>query len=85
MTAQYQYENGWWSAWILEIPGINTQGGTLKEAVNNLLDAAEGLNLHPPEFIKYALLERVLKVDYWAALAVENTLDTALWQQLAEE
>lgn len=38
-TAVYKKTGKWYSAWVEEIPGVNTQGETLKEARENLLDA----------------------------------------------
>ena len=38
-TAVYQKKGKWFSAWIEEIPGVNTQGKTLKEAKRNLKEA----------------------------------------------
>jgi len=38
-TAIYKKTRNWFVAWIEEIPGINTQGKTLKEARDNLQDA----------------------------------------------
>ncbi|OGE83656.1 MAG: hypothetical protein A3B10_04340 [Candidatus Doudnabacteria bacterium RIFCSPLOWO2_01_FULL_44_21] len=38
-TAIYQKHGKWFSAWIEEIPGVNTQGRTLKEAKKNLKEA----------------------------------------------
>ncbi len=38
-TAVYKKTGKWYSAWVEEIPGVNTQGKTLKEAKTNLLDA----------------------------------------------
>lgn len=38
-TAVYQKRGGRYIAWIEEIPGVNTQGGTKKEARNNLKEA----------------------------------------------
>lgn len=38
-TAVYKKTGKWYSAWVEEIPGVNTQGKTLKEARENLLDA----------------------------------------------
>lgn len=38
-TAVYQRCGKWYSAWIEEIPGVNTQGKTLREAKENLKDA----------------------------------------------
>ncbi|MEK7176051.1 MAG: type II toxin-antitoxin system HicB family antitoxin [Patescibacteria group bacterium] len=38
-TALYKKTGKWYSAWIEEIPGVNTQGKTLEEARENLKDA----------------------------------------------
>ena len=38
-TAVYKKTGKWFSAWIEEIPGVNTQGRTKKEAQENLKDA----------------------------------------------
>lgn len=38
-TGVYKKSGGWYAAWIEEIPGVNTQGKTLKEAKENLKEA----------------------------------------------
>lgn len=38
-TAIYKKTKDWFIAWIEEIPGVNTQGKTLKEARENLQEA----------------------------------------------
>ena len=38
-TAVYRKSGKWYSGWIEEIPGVNTQGKTLREAKENLKDA----------------------------------------------
>lgn len=38
-TANYKKTGSWYSAWIEEIPGVNTQGETLAKAKENLKDA----------------------------------------------
>lgn len=38
-TAVYQKRGKWYIAWIEEIPGVNTQGKTKKEAEDNLREA----------------------------------------------
>lgn len=38
-TAVYKKSGKWYSAWVEEIPGVNTQGRTLKEAKENLREA----------------------------------------------
>jgi len=38
-TAVYKKSGKWYLGWIEEIPGVNTQGLTLKEAKGNLKEA----------------------------------------------
>lgn len=38
-TAVFKKSGRWFVAWVEEIPGVNTQGRTLKEARSNLQDA----------------------------------------------
>ena len=38
-TAIYKKSGKWYLGWIEEIPGVNTQGETLKEAKENLKEA----------------------------------------------
>ena len=38
-TAVYKKSGKWISAWIEEIPGVNTQGKTIKEVKENLKEA----------------------------------------------
>lgn len=38
-TAVYKKSGKWIAAWIEEIPGVNSQGRTIKEARENLRDA----------------------------------------------
>ncbi len=40
-TAAFKKEGKWIIAWIEEIPGVNTQGRTMKEARENLQDALQ--------------------------------------------
>ena len=35
----YKKSGKWYAAWVEEIPGVNTQGRTLKEAKENLKEA----------------------------------------------
>ena len=41
LTAVYEKHDGWYVAYIEEIPGVNTQGRTKEEARANLADALE--------------------------------------------
>ena len=38
-TGVYKRVGKWYSAWVEEIPGVNSQGRTLKEAKENLREA----------------------------------------------
>ena len=38
-TAIYKKQGKWYLGWVEEIPGVNTQGRTLKEAKDNLKEA----------------------------------------------
>jgi len=38
-TAVYKRTGKWYAAWIEEVPGVNTQGKTLREAKENLKEA----------------------------------------------
>lgn len=40
-TAVFVQDDGWWVAWIEELPGANTQGATLEEARENLKEAVQ--------------------------------------------
>ena len=40
-TAVYQKHGNWYLGWVEEIPGVNTQGKTLKEVKANLKEALE--------------------------------------------
>ncbi|HEY4493127.1 MAG TPA: type II toxin-antitoxin system HicB family antitoxin [Candidatus Paceibacterota bacterium] len=40
-TAIYQKKGKWVLAWIEEVPGVNTQGRTQKEAKENLKEALQ--------------------------------------------
>ena len=41
LTAVYEQDGPWIVAWIVEIPGVMTQGATLEEARANLFDALQ--------------------------------------------
>jgi len=38
-TAVYQKRKNWYIGWVEELPGVNTQGKTLRETKDNLKDA----------------------------------------------
>ena len=38
-TANYKKQGKWFLGWVEEIPGVNTQGRTLKETKGNLREA----------------------------------------------
>ncbi len=46
-TAIIQQDVEWWIGWVKEIPGVNTQGHTREELLDNLRDAlAEALEMN---------------------------------------
>ncbi len=40
-TAVIQQDGEWWIGWVAEIPGVNAQGKTRDELLDNLRDALE--------------------------------------------
>ena len=40
-TAVIQKNGKWWIGWVEEIPGVNSQGATREELMENLLPALE--------------------------------------------
>lgn len=40
-TAVFQREGKWWTGYVEELPGANTQGRTLEEARENLKEAVQ--------------------------------------------
>ena len=40
-TAAYKKTGKWYLGWVEEIPGVNTQGRTLREAKENVREALE--------------------------------------------
>jgi predicted RNase H-like HicB family nuclease len=40
-TAVIQQQGEWWIGWIEEVPGVNSQGATRQELLENLRDALE--------------------------------------------
>ena len=40
-TAIVQRADAWWIGWVEEIPGVNSQGATRVELLDNLRDALE--------------------------------------------
>jgi predicted RNase H-like HicB family nuclease len=46
-TAVVQQHGDWWIGWIEEVPGVNSQGQTREELLDNLRDAlAEALEMN---------------------------------------
>jgi len=49
-SAIVQQSEGWWIGWIEEVPGVNSQGRTREELLDNLRDALdEALELNRAE------------------------------------
>ena len=40
-TAVIQQHGEWWIGWVAEVPGVNSQGRTREELLENLRDALE--------------------------------------------
>jgi predicted RNase H-like HicB family nuclease len=40
-TAVIQHHDNWWIGWVEEIPGVNSQGRTKEELLQNLRSALE--------------------------------------------
>ncbi len=40
-TAIVQQAGDWWIGWVKEVPGVNSQGQTREELLDNLRDALE--------------------------------------------
>jgi predicted RNase H-like HicB family nuclease len=40
-TAVIQQYGDWWIGWVEEVPGVNSQGATREELLDNLWDALE--------------------------------------------
>jgi predicted RNase H-like HicB family nuclease len=38
-TAVVQQDGDWWIGWVEEVPGVNSQGQTREELLDNLRDA----------------------------------------------
>jgi predicted RNase H-like HicB family nuclease len=38
-TAVIQRDGNWWIGWVQEVPGVNSQGATREELLDNLRDA----------------------------------------------
>ena len=49
-TAVVQQDDSWWIGWIEEIPGVNSQGKTRQELLDNLRSAlTEALEMNQAE------------------------------------
>jgi predicted RNase H-like HicB family nuclease len=40
-TAVIQQSEGWWIGWVEEVPGVNSQGQSREELLDNLRDALD--------------------------------------------
>jgi predicted RNase H-like HicB family nuclease len=46
-TAVVQQDGDWWIGWVEEVPGVNSQGQTREELLDNLRDAlSEALEMN---------------------------------------
>jgi len=54
-TALIKYDDPWWIGWVEEIPGVNSQGKTREELLENLRSAlAEALEMNRDEALAAA-------------------------------
>ncbi len=54
-TAVIKQDSGWWIGWIEEIPGVNSQGKTREELIENLRSAlTEAIEMNRAEAIAAA-------------------------------
>ena len=60
-TAVVQYDEPWWVGWVEEIPGVNSQGKTREELLENLrLALKEALEMRKAEaLISSRFLNRI--------------------------
>ncbi|MCD6232793.1 type II toxin-antitoxin system HicB family antitoxin [bacterium] len=67
-TAVYKKRRKWYLGWVEEIPGVNTQGKTLKETKKNLKEALRlvletNRLLNQKEFAKGKVIKEPLSVS----------------------
>src|SRR5437660_1143184 len=64
-TAVIQRQGEWWIGWVEEVPGVNSQGRTREELLENLRDA----------------LEEALDMNRGPSAGVPTASLTGLWQR----
>ena len=67
-TAIYKKSGKWYLGWVEEIPGVNTQGKTLKEVKENLKEAllliiATNKSINKKEISKGKIIKEQLSVN----------------------
>jgi predicted RNase H-like HicB family nuclease len=60
VSAVYYETEGWWVGYVLEIPGVNTQGKTLEEAKTNMKEALE-LALETRQALGLPVIEPIVR------------------------
>lgn len=60
VKATFVKDSGWWVAWTDDVPGAMTQGKTLEEAKENLIDAVKEM-MQPVDISKLPEKEVVLE------------------------
>jgi len=55
-TAVYEKRGKWYVAYLEEVPGVNTQGKTIREAKRNLKEAARLILVTNREILRKSLL-----------------------------
>ena len=67
-TALFQKRGKWYVGWVEEIPGVNTQGRTLRAARKNLQEALALIleanrEIHPPKNSGAAALRESISIE----------------------
>lgn len=63
-TAVYKKRGRWYLGWIEEIPGVNTQGKTLKEARENMKEALAMIIDAQKEFIASEVKGKIIREPF---------------------
>ena len=57
-TAAITQSDDWWIGWVEEVPGVNSQGRTRDEFMENLRDAlAEALEMKPSSSLSIGVVD----------------------------
>lgn len=71
-TAIYKRHGKWYLGWVEEIPGVNTQGKTLKETKENLKEALLLILEVNRVLSRKEISGKVIKENFYSASAQRN-------------